>query len=225
MFSFVLALTLASAPAMAQASPASQPISIAVDTARPLSAAIDALSESFEWVITYEDPKASQLHGGPLAFTYEPPARGGLDPAAVIQALLDAHDEQDHPDKFRLIRTGDIYHVVPAASRPAAGGQRDARSLLDARISIPAGSRNLTQAIEQIASALSDATGEQVTAGMVPTNLAVQTTVTGGARNEPARDVLLRVLGAADRKLSWHIFYGAKLARYVLNVHIVDIRY
>ena len=56
---------------------------------------------------------------------------------------------------------------------------------------------------------------------MFPTNLFLQRRVTAEARNEPARDVLWRVLQSIRPDLSWKLFCDIGESGCALNIHIV----
>lgn len=113
---------------------------IAVDDPRPLAAAIQELQRRYGWVVTYEDPpyefvadtldvteafsrtrdpsnKRRELIplGGSFTFVY---AAGGpsTGPEAqpTLTALLRSYHQSGNTGVFRLVRTGDVFHVVPA---------------------------------------------------------------------------------------------------------------
>jgi hypothetical protein len=227
---------------------------VSVDAARPLSAAVEALEKRYGWVVTYEDPalvyagdikdvtwsvrknydegppRFFGVVGGPFDFSYTIPADArGPNEMAVLGDLLDAYHASAYPGVFGLVRTGPIVHVVPTMRKNVSGELEAQSSLLDTRISLTDADRTAYEALIAIVEAVSDAAGADVGPGvgpgMVPTNLFLTTRVRVGAKDEPARTVLLRLLDATSTqvKLSWKLLRDqTPPGMYALNIHWLD---
>jgi hypothetical protein len=211
---------------------------LAVESARPIATAVQALVDRFGVVITYEDPRYA--YKGDLQDVTEqvrkdldryPPGRaprvivpkGGkltvkarsADVAAILEQLIRVQSTTGQGGHFRVEHTGDAFHVVPTESRDRDGNWAVNRSILDIPISLPIQDRAYQEMIAVICKALSAAAhtriwiGSGVGGGLMSINGPPQYRL--GANNEPARSVLMRALTAvaADRgKLTWVLFYG-----------------
>lgn len=227
--------------------PADQGLTVEVNDARPLATALDIIEKRYAWVITYEDPpylygadvedvtlsvrrdfdltrRVLAPRGGRFTFEY-PTSPDGRPPnaPALLEKLLDQYRLSGHPGMFRVITTGNVFHVVPSESRDADGIFVPHVSLLDAKISFADGQRTALSMLDAIVKAVSRQRAARVGVGTVPLNLLMQRRVDGGATDESARTVLLRTLEATHRELSWRLLCapgpGPDCA---LNVHFVE---
>jgi hypothetical protein len=223
-------------------------LDVAVNDARPLSAALLELEKRLSWVLTYEDPqwtfsgdvqdrsartgktydKPQMIpRGGALSFSIPPAARSATREgrAELVQALLQAyHLTPDHHGEFRMIETEDAIHVVPAHAKNAQGKLEARTSLLDTPIRLVPGTRSALDLTSELAEAVSAGTGKKVSVFFVPTNLFFRTKVTVDDSNEDnsARAALSRILKATGRKLSWRLVYLPDVHQgYALSVHEV----
>lgn len=225
-------------------------IRIDVDDPRPLLAAVQALEARFGWIVTYEDPRSASREdvedvtlstrrtpidkttprtlvprGGPFTFRYVMSVHPSSmrDEQVVLETLLEQYRMTGYPGEFALTWTGNVAHVVPIGSKNAAGQRVRARSLLDLNISIPSGERRAMDMLEAITEAVTQPGGPEVTVGIVPINLLMQVRVQDGARNESARGVLLRLLKATKRNLSWELLCDSEPRRLcVLSLYPVE---
>jgi hypothetical protein len=208
------------------ASQGDQAVTISVNSPRPLASAIEELERRSGRVITYEDPlylyaadiedvtlavrrdgrtepRVLVPRGGPFFFRY--PAAAG-DQSAILERLIEEYNLSGHPGVFRLIRTGDVYHVVPSERRNATGAFEPHASLLDANISFPAGDRTALAMVKAITEALSRQGVATIGVATVPVNAMLQTHIQEGATGESGRTLLLRTLNAVHPMLSWNLF-------------------
>ena len=219
-----------------------QTVNINVNSPRPLASAVEEIERRSARVITYEDPfylYASDIEdvtlsvrrdgqteprvlvprGGPFFFQY--PAAASVD-SSVLDKLVDEYNLSGHPGVFRLIRTGDVCHVVPFERKNRAGAFEPHVSLLDADISIPARDRTALEMINAITETLSSRGVARVGVGIVPLNAMLRTHIQAGATLENARTVLLRTLDTIHPKLSWRLFCDpGPTPECALNVHNV----
>jgi hypothetical protein len=171
-------------------------------------------------------PKVFVPRGGRLDLSYSVSSETGhpADPAALIQEVLDAHAAGDQGGVFRLEQSGEVFHVVPVKVRNSAGEWVDHASILDVAITLPAPAheRRLADTVDAICDAVSDATGENVWVGSMPTNFFMQHFDRLEARDEIARNVLMRALAGKKRKLTWRLFYGpGREQSYALNIQLL----
>lgn len=220
---------------------------IAVNDPRPLAAAIEELERRHGWVVTYEDPPhefvADTLdvtdtlsrnrdpsnkrrvlipRGGAFTFAYRdggPSREPAVQPTLV--ALLRSYHQSGNPGVFRLVRTGEVFHVVPARNNDRLGNLVDRRSQLDARITLPARDRSVLEMLEAVLERVR-AQGGNVGLGSSPFNLINQARVRDAAASETARAVLVRTLAATGRRLSWQLLCSPGYPSCAFNVRIVD---
>jgi hypothetical protein len=222
----VQALPILALFASSGASQDDQIITINVNSGRPLASVIEQIEKRSGQVITYEDPfylyaadiedvtlavrrdgrtepRVMVPRGGPFFFRYPAAAR---DQLVVLERLIQEYSLSGHPGVFRLIRTGDVYHVVPSERRNFTGAFEPHASLLDANISVPVGDRTALEMVKAITEAVSSPGVARIAVGTVPLNAMIRTHIQGGAIAESARTALLRTLDAIHSQLSWQLF-------------------
>lgn len=201
---------------------------------RPLSKAALKLSERLGYIVTYEDPQyaysgdlrdataeiRSSGASGPRIFV---PAGGTLDlrrvllpeiksidaAGGVIQQALDAQDRSATGGKFKLLKTGDVLHIVPDRVRNEKGEWIPQQSILDTRISIPRKPRSTYVMVEEICNTLAKAHNLRVVFTTPPVALNATNNEEQGADDEVARDVLMRTLASTGNRYGWTLFYTA----------------
>ena len=219
---------------------------LSINEARPVAGALRVLAAKYGLAISYEDPR--YVYAGDIAdvtlsaardpsritasskrviaptnkslsLSYEVSAETGqpADAAALLDQILAAY-ASGGVGTFKIERTGELLHVVPALARNTQGLMEENASILLARISIPAEERSGMKFLEAFCTALSHATGFKVQPGIVPINNFMQYRGTDGAADEVARDVLIRVLSRIGKKLTWAINYDPQTPRYGVNI-------
>lgn len=198
---------------------------------RPVGAAVLELERRCRCVITYEDVRwtesqvedaaevparsrdgrrAQVPRGRPLTVTLS----SKLDPAApgevtaALESVFQAFERTGSPGSFRVVSRPDAFHVVPAD-----------HALFDVRITVPARTRSVAEAIPEILAAAGAAGGSRVLVGRVPLNLLMGTTTDAGADGERFGDVLARALGSTGKALSWRLLYDFGMKAYYFNIH------
>jgi hypothetical protein len=220
---------------------------IEVDDPRPLASTVAMLEGRHGVLVTYEDPlylfsgeiadvtdqvrrdggKSSRRVlvplGGPFQFAYEgADLRSAVGTSSVLRKLLRVYQDSGYPGVFRLSQTGDVFHVIPSIHRNALGNTEASSPLLDTTISLGLEEGTAFQMLEAIVEAVTIQTGMKVAVGTVPLNLLSRTRVQGTATKGTARTVLLDVLQATDRRLSWQLFCSPEPRVCALNVHAVE---
>jgi len=219
------------------------PIATRADDARPLATVIMELERRLKTVITYEDPAwdyapdwrdvtAAVRRDGNMAkrvftprggrFEFVPPAPNGT-PESLLKLVLEHYRFSGNDGEFALLQTERAYHIIPTAAKDQLGGMRPYRSLLSRQVTVKAGSRRILEAMSDVVEALNRQSGRQIGIATVPVSLLVSRTVEAGATNEDARSVLMRLMAASGRSLSWRLLCepGADKLCY-FNVHAVD---
>jgi hypothetical protein len=173
-------------------------------------------------------PQAGAIvpRGGAFAATYDVADDTGqpVDMADTIQKLIDANNAARRGGHFELRRSGDTFHVVPAEARDRIGHWIAQQSILDAPITFSsAGDRGIFDLVEAILKEVSAATGQEIVAGhsrgVVPCSIpctAYNRRV--DATNEPAREVLMRLLHSMNPRYTWVLYYGLPERNYVFNL-------
>jgi hypothetical protein len=207
--------------------------------ARPIFGAVMTLDDEYGHFITYEDPPYA--YEGDLGeasmkvrqaldqLMLGPPVDGSQDVGPVLNRLIQL--SRDQGGHFRVLQTGDVFHVVPTEVRDADGRWVSHPSILDTPISIPTADRAYHEMIEAICQAVGAAArvkvvgiggvgGEGIhTIADPPPRFSL------GAEQESARTVLMRTLAvAAPGRWTWFLLYDFDDRMYYLNISPVPDR-
>jgi hypothetical protein len=221
---------------------------LSVNDARPMGQAVLSLIRSYPVTITYEDPRyeyAGDLReitrqvsktrdadvttvvpkGGALQATYDVSQDTGepVDMADAIQKLVDASNQARQGGHFEVVRSGETFHVVPTEVRDDKGHWVRQQSVLDTPITFSSdGERDGFELIEAILQEVSDASGQKVGGGLAIVAACrlgcVQNKRTIDARNESARDVLIRLLSSLNPRYTWVLYYEPTERFYWFNL-------
>ena len=139
-----------------------------------------------------------------------------------MRHVVDAYNESGNPGQFRVVQTTWMLHVLPFASKNAAGVVIERASVLETPITITAGRRSAASFLKDVVAAVEATARVRIAVMGAPTNLfataAVDPTVTRGlALNIMARG--LHEIG--DGKLSWRLMYSPDSRGYMLTIHQV----
>jgi len=207
--------------------PAGQaPERLSVNDPRPLSAAVSLVERRCHCAITYEDPLwtsddvalsgphwPAMIPKGGL-FTFDAPDLAVTTPAQMAAAMAQVVRvfEQSGSGRgaFRVTNDTIAVHVVPRAG-----------SILDTPVTIPLATRRLDDVVTVVLAAVERGTGQKLELATFPTNFFFQHRVEIEAKQEGAREVLVRALAASGRALSWSLFFDARMRQYYLNTHFV----
>lgn len=194
---------------------------------RPVAAAAWELAFHFGMAISVEDPE--YIHEADVVDVTDQVARGSVDHSILVPrsvrlevpfeaaadgwptnrlVLVDDLIEAANaalPFAYRLDVTGLPFAIVPKKTRNADGNAIEMTPLLDRLVSIPHGRRKVNESASLMAQALSDQTGLRVGC--------CQSVIAGhpwgleeaefGADNEPARNVLRRLLKLTPGRWIW----------------------
>jgi hypothetical protein len=219
---------------------------IDVNDPRPLASAVEVLEQRHGWVITYEDPPylyapdisdvTAQVRrdlsseprvlipkGGSFHFTYVlPSAASPAEASAVLTALLEEYHRSGNSGVFKVVQTATAFHIVPSTFMDTQGRSQATSSLLDVKISTGGEEQTGLQMLQGVIGAISRATGARIWLGSAPLNLLMQTRINETATTASARMILMRLLAATRRSLSWQIFCAPGPVRdCALNVYEV----
>jgi hypothetical protein len=218
---------------------------------RPLERTAELLERKLQVAISYEEPawssagdlsNAADLPQNSVLASKNPAWRGPLVPrsstvdvtipatgatvAAIIQAALDNHRLRGNPGEFKAVQLGDGgFSIVAERVDDQNGGIVTSVSPLDLRITMPEEERTMADTLAVLIRAI-NATSK------IPV---VRPTIGGkghfdivrvrvGAQNEPARDVLSRILRVPGQpKFSWTLDYMPDLRTYVLGFRRIQV--
>jgi hypothetical protein len=174
--------------------------------------AVDRLEAIYDLPVTYEDPPMSYEHevlktARPLSFSYEVPPPNATPEqrkalaAAALSNVLQSYSALWSGDMFKVVEGNGGFEIIPVQYLDKTGNMELAKPILDTPISLPQEERTPAETIRAICKAVSAASGGDLTAGSLAaipnyTNWGGggdQRTLTFGASNEPARDVLTRL--------------------------------
>ena len=223
----ILSLLCCSAAAIAQDNPEAGRVerngdraTLIVDGPRPVDSAAITLAQEFGMRVNAEDPpyvfkddvtapdfsRYPTLRrdvripkGGRLEVGFRIKPNGSPeDIPGLLNSLREAANAQ-FPFAYRLDVDGDWYSLVPTKTRDVLGRVIEITPLLDRHVTIPPGKRSIAASAQLMADALSAQTGLRVSCCQVgvagiPWGIAE---VRFEAHDEPARDVLKRLIKAA----------------------------
>ncbi len=220
-------------------------IPVYVDDPRPVEAAISALLQQYAVTITYEDPSLEYSadlrdataenapvaqpgqvrdvvpRGGVLHATYESSAQRSStqNVADALQTVVDAKNAQPWGGHFAVYRDGDNFHVVPVEVRDRNGAWVAEESVLDTRITFSsAGESDGDSLLAGVIKEVSKVSGEKFFAASAPHDAALLSSYHGSvdAKDEPARDVLMRLLHSINPEFTWSLYYLPPFHAYAL---------
>ena len=229
---FALCVLTASTSQMGDAAPLT---SISVNDGHPVWEIASQLQERYGYAITYEDPRYSNdddfedvtvqvrkdLEKYPPGMapkvigmkvrnlTLAVPDSPSISPqemAGILQRLVQSQESQGTGGRFRVLETGNQFHIVPTAVRDRSGAWIAQNSILDAPISLPLQGRTPGEMLKIVCEAVDAAAHVQIA---IVTNFggiaAHVTTYSVGADHEPARTVLMRALALVSPNAGWVI--------------------
>jgi hypothetical protein len=230
----------------------SEQLSLDVNDPRPVSAALLELMSRHPVIVTYEDPRYEYLddiqdvtdqvrdprnpnnagkgpvlvpRGGLLAIVYGASAdtKEPLDLQDTLSRLLAVKNAYPTGGRFAVLRTGDIYHVVPTQIRDANGVWIPQTSILDVSISISTAELEGTELMSAILDEVGRASGANIlgiaNTQFIPTFSRYRGRIE--ANNEPARMVLLRALHGISERFTWLLNYDPSGEYYVFAIAMV----
>lgn len=224
-----------------------EPIRIEViDYPRPVAAAVLQIESQFGLVVTYEDTsyvhpsdivdatdqvsrdrttsrRVFQMRNGNIDFTYTPrPGRSDSQLGDVLRGMLEQSSLAGNTGEFRVDSVRGGYHVVPVATKGKSGLSEPYASPLEARITLSQLDGTGLEVMERLAEAISISAGRKVTPGTMPLGRFHRARVAVAAQNEPARDVLWRVMQSVGPDLSWQLLCSVgEKSRCAINIHPV----
>ena len=222
---------------------------VAAYSPRPLEQAITAVREEYGWLVNYEDPpyrsnfdlidnpfippevrRAGQrftlVSGGAFQSTYPESSDMWSSKNAEEQTLkkiVSDYNEGRNPGKFVVRKESDgSYSIVGNYSEDDNGNEIPTPPIMDTSVSIQPGTYVADEAFKLIAARLTASSGNTVLVDG-PLNALIQSRVTVGGANVPARSLMLQlVAGVKSVRLVWDLQYAADTPGYVLHLLIAQ---
>jgi hypothetical protein len=189
--------------------------SISVSDGHPVWEIARQLQERYGYAITYEDPRYQNdddhddIGMKVRNLTLQVPDTQTIsteDLAGILQRLVQLQETQRTGGRFRVLQTGNQFHIVPTAVRDSNGNWIAQSSILDTPISLPLQARTPGGMLKAICDAIDTAAHVQIS---IVSNFgsiaASRSDYTVGADNESARRVLMRGLATVSPDASWVI--------------------
>ncbi len=235
---FLLSPAFSQAPSAKSPSPKQPEITkshgsmkVLVNGPRPLAQALDALTQEYSWVVSYEDPRftsKTELRvskqgeqtlpaGGQFSFQFRAKKP---DEEKVLQLAVDSYNKSNNPGQFTLKKVGpDMFVAVGSAARDDKGEWLKEDAILDAPVTIPAGNRSVSETLSLICHAIAEKKGVDVNIGITPKRILDSTQVQLGGGAAPARDLVLQALASTNGHLYWRLLFDPNSKAYWLDVH------
>ena len=134
---------------------------------------------------------------------------GSAEIAQRLRSVLSQFTESQNPGEFKLVRGETALHVLPAHS-----------AILERRISVEAVDTPAANALTVALDKLADVTRDSVGVWTVPLNIMKQP-ITIAATNEPAFEVISRLLNTANTRLSWKLVYDVNVKSYFMTIYVL----
>ena len=189
---------------------------------RPLSQAVEAISQEYGWVVDFDDPlytsrfdlvdatdptwkashpnaKATRVAGGLFQSNFPEPSSisSGDVEEQVLQKLIADYNASGNPGKFVVRKeTEGRYAVIGVSRRDEVGKDEKVNALLDTAISIPVQRRDARATLQLVVDTLAASSGVKVYLGTVglSSDPLQDAELTIGGSNVPARTLLLQAL-------------------------------
>ena len=220
---------------------------IIVDGARPVAAAVHELIKRHPVVITYEDPRyayagdlkdvTDQIRnplapprtdghralvpvGGPIQVRYAVSSATNtpVDLAETLESIVQAKAALPAGGRFRVERSGNVFHVVPSQVRDASGRWVQHTSVLDVAITLKTGELTGFEMVSAILNEISARNGVKLGIGAIPINSLMRYRGVVEANNEPARALLLRTLQGISERFTWSLSYDPVGKMYAFSI-------
>ncbi|MGC1484707.1 MAG: hypothetical protein WA789_13010 [Candidatus Acidiferrum sp.] len=196
---------------------------LTADFPRPLSQAIETISQEYGWIVDFEDPHyishfdlvdctdptwrashpnekgALRVSGGFFQSNFpEPSTISAGDPEEqVLQKLVADYNASGNPGKFVVRTEAEGRYAIIGVSRKDENGRDEAvNAPLDTPISFPVQQRDARATLNLIVDSVTANSGVKVYLGMtgLSSNPLQEATVTIGGSNVPARTLLMQAL-------------------------------
>lgn len=133
-----------------------------------------------------------------------------MKPSGIAQSLrlvMSQFEASQNPGEFRIVQGQTSLHVVPAHS-----------ALLEKRISVTANDTPAMSAVQAALGELGRVSDEKVGMWRSPLNLMTRP-ISVTMSDEPAYEVLGRILAAVDGRLSAELLYDVNAKSYFLTIY------
>jgi hypothetical protein len=216
---------------------------VSVNDPRPLAQTVRALSDEYGWTVDYEDPPyysqsdlvddtapnwraahpnakgVTVIGGGAFQTQITGNPSSAAEEAHVLDGVVSDYNKSGNPGRFSVLDEGDgRFAVIGTHIKSDKGEEQTVSSILDTAVSVPVETRSASETLSAILTAVSAKNQTAIGPGSMPINLMLQSTVTVGGQNVPARTLLMQTLSGLRWKLSWHLYYDADTKSYALNL-------
>ena len=126
-------------------------------------------------------------------------------PDVLFANLVSNYNVNYFENEYRLVREGQWLHILPKAAKNPKGEIIDRASRLNVRVTFPDAERTVETTIKLLTDTINKTESTSILLGVGAERLLDKTKVRTGAQNEIARHVLMRLLEATGRKVTWSL--------------------
>jgi hypothetical protein len=211
-------------------------------TATSMPDVMDELTRRYGYIITLETPRYTyeddlekigkvsadslkpiyQPKLNPLSLTVPDSSTISTDQmASVLNQWVQKQAASAHGARYRIERDGTVFHLVPTEVRDRNGNWADQKSPFDTPISLSKEDRISYDSLVLVLNAIGAEEHMQFRPFQIPLTIMRNTHSIIEAKDEPARQVLTRILAATGNKLTWRTFYYEPMQSYMVSVFVV----
>ncbi len=221
----------------ATVSEAAGKIHFSTNSPRPLTQILEAFSQKFGWVVSYEDPQftapqdlasapsdnSPRLPGG-HDFAVDVPANAPNEEKTLL-AVIAAYNQSKNPGRFELRKLpSGGFSIAGIAAYDDKGKISPQQVPLDIPITLPSQQRTLGETVNAILQEVSAHNHIQFTLAVAPTSVLDHTNVTIGGNAVQARELLRQSLSEAQVKMYWRLIFDPTSKGYFLDIHTVHTK-
>jgi hypothetical protein len=212
-------------------------IHFSANSPRPLLQILEAFSQKFGWVVSYEDPQFTapqDLVRGQGDNSLQLPsghdfavdvATNAPDEEKTLGAVIAAYNQSKNPGRFELRKLpSEGFSIAGTAAYDDKGKISAQQAPFDIPITLPSQARKLGETVNAILQEVSTRSHTQFTLAVAPNSLLENTNVTIGGNAVQARELLRQSLSAEKVKMYWRLIFDPTSKGYFLDIHTVHTK-
>jgi len=142
--------------------------------------------------------------------------------AAVLSQLVQKQSASPHGGHYRVEQDDQVFHIIPTEVRDRSGNWASQKSVFDTPVSLAKADRSSYDSLVLVLNAIGEKEHFSVRPFQLPAMVMHNSHSVMEARDEPARQVITRILSATNNKLTWRAFFYEPMQSYLFSVFLVS---